>query len=144
MDAHAVGEPQEALSTFAQTAVKWSAAAAPDPKVATAVALGWRVGEALTWAAAGEQRRPAGVCDLALDDSARWAVLMGQVARMRHALGAPPHSAGNGAATVKPAAGVPAPLAAERPPATTPAEVVAFRAALLESLYVVDDALGEG
>src|SRR3954454_7541359 len=93
-----VGDPQAALSAFAQAAVKWSAATAPDPKVAAALGLGWRVGEALTWAAAGTEARPQGVADLGLDDTARWAVLLGQIERLRHDLvGSAPGTAKVGA-----------------------------------------------
>src|SRR4051794_15018780 len=74
------GQPGDAFQAFADAAVKWTAAAKPDPQVSAAVALGWHVGEALTWAT----REPPRVSGLDKEDL--WDVLCGRIVRTQRAL----------------------------------------------------------
>jgi hypothetical protein len=115
-------QPEQAVGTFVEAATHWAAATTPDPRVAASLALGWRVGEALTWAGGGE--RPEGVADLGLGDGDRRAVLAGQIERMAREL--------LGDATP--------PL----PAAWSRAEVGTLRTSLLTQLYIVDDGVGKG
>jgi hypothetical protein len=115
-------QPEQAVGTFVEAATHWAAATTPDPRVAAALALGWRVGEALTWAGGGE--RPDGVADLGLGDDDRRAVLAGQIERVAKDLlrdATPPMPAG-----------------------WTHPEVDALRTSLLTQLYIADDAIGKG
>ena len=54
--ADGAGTSTDALAAFAAQAVKIPAGPAPDAKAAVAYALGWTVGEALTWATFGNTR----------------------------------------------------------------------------------------
>jgi hypothetical protein len=116
-------EPEDTVGTFVEAATHWAASITPDPRVSGALALGWRVGEALTWAAAGADGRPPGVADLGLEDRDRWAVLAGQVERMAKDL---LHDA------------IPA-----LPAAWGRDEVDTLRTSLLTQLYIVDDSIGK-
>jgi hypothetical protein len=72
------GSPGDALTAFAQAAVKWTAAPAPNPNVSTAFSLGWHVGQALTWAR-NDGAPPADMHDLGLEPDGRWKVLVEQI-----------------------------------------------------------------
>jgi hypothetical protein len=77
--ADGAGTVTDALTAFAAQAVKIPAAPAPDASAALACALGWTVGEAMTWAEFGDSgdlvEAPPG-----LDDPAeRWKLLISQI-----------------------------------------------------------------
>ena len=77
--ADGAGTSTDALAAFAAQAVKIPAGPAPDAKAAVAYALGWTVGEALTWATFGNTRHleeaPPGLGD----DAERWKLLINQI-----------------------------------------------------------------
>src|SRR4051812_28016105 len=107
-------DPKAALEAFASAAVKWSSRPTPDPKVAAAVALGWRVGQAWTWAQTPGKPPKDELDDLDMADDIRWSALVGRIgAARKQALtdGKDPKDS----------------LTGGKPPATTPDAVKAVR-----------------
>jgi hypothetical protein len=81
--------PAGALSAFEAAATKWEAVA-PDAEVSDSFTLGWRSGEAVTYAGGGAPPQDSAppLADLQLDRMARWAVLGGQIDAARRRVSA--------------------------------------------------------
>jgi len=73
-----VGNISDAVAGLAAQAVKLPAGPTPDPNVATAFALGWSIGDALTWAHVGGCLHLPKVPDLD-SDADRWKLLINQI-----------------------------------------------------------------
>ena len=72
------GNISDALAAFAAQAVKLTAGPTPDADVASAFALGWAIGDGLTWAQIGACAHLPKVADLD-SDSDRWKLLISQI-----------------------------------------------------------------
>lgn len=77
--ANGPGSITDALTAFEAEAAKLPPGPGPDPNVAVAYALGWALGEALTWVESGNggqvEEAPPGLTD----DAERWKILINQI-----------------------------------------------------------------
>jgi hypothetical protein len=128
------GSAGDALSAFAQAAVKWSAQAATDPDVVTMVAMGWCLSEAQTWVQTAIDPSDQLLEEVPAD--LRWSGLIKQVTVLCARLETRLTKEGLDSADIK------APLTT--PPATGDATFVAsLEHALFPSLFAADPALLE-
>jgi hypothetical protein len=77
--ANGAGTLTDALTAFAAQAVKIPAGPAPDANAAVAYALGWTVGEALTWAEFRDTRHLEEAPPGLRDPAERWKLLINQI-----------------------------------------------------------------
>ena len=144
------GTPGDALGVAAKAAVTWTPTPSADAKCSAAFSLGWRVGEALTWAECKDDDDLPSE-DRGLPPEGRWAVLVGQIKAAQQQLAAPPaaetngasSNGGGGAETAVAAAVTPADLSEKMPPLTDAQTVSELRDALLEQLYIADESRGK-